>query len=128
MSKKDNIIVFPPVDLGEDRILTIAASYPHAYATTAAKPFVSVAFGYSIKNPEDPAINQELGNNIAKGRAEKAPFAVVAIKGDRFTKALVEKIGAIFQEDFKYRLNNYVAANTKPKVQPEQAQVDAGRL
>lgn len=119
MNKKHNAVVFPAVDIGDDRILTIAGIIHPPYATDATKPFVTVSFGYSIKNPEDPNINEELGNNIAQGRAAKAPFVVVAIKGDRFTKALVEKLGAIFQEDFKHRLNNYVSANTKPKVQPE---------
>jgi hypothetical protein len=116
MSKKETTTVFPPVDLGEGRILTIASVQVEARQTNKGKPFVGVSFGYSIKNPEDPSVNQELGNNIAKGRALKSPFAVIGICGDRFTKKLIEDLKNVLQEDFKHRLNNYVSANTKPKV------------
>lgn len=121
MSKKDNTIVFQPVDLGEGRILTLAAK-PETLPLDGKNLLQVVRFGFSIKNPEDETSNPGLGAIIAKGRAEKACFAHIAINGDRIPRQMIEKIGAVLAEDFKHRLSNYVSLS-KPKVQPKQTQV-----
>jgi hypothetical protein len=117
MSKKDNTIVFEPVDLGEGRILTIAAKPFTLPVEDEKKPLQVVRFGHSIKNPEDLTSNPELGAIIAKGRAEKASFAHFAVFGDRIPRQMIEKVGAVLAEDFKHRLGNYVVLKSKSKIQ-----------
>lgn len=112
---KDGTIVFPTVDLPEDRKLTLAATVRENGKDR--DKFFTVRFGYSVKNPKDDT-NEELGQIIAKGRADKTPLFAFVVRSKGVSKALLQGTAKLIQDEFANRFGNYITVKEK-KVTPQ---------
>lgn len=123
MSKKSTQTVFDPVDLQDGRRLILVANTREVPIKSRRKAHL-IDFGWSVKNPTDTGVKDDLGLSIAKGRAEKHPVFQIATIGERVSKTLLNNLAKVITDEFNHRFGNYVPLSGDKK-KPKQQRIPA---
>jgi len=131
---KQGTIVFPSVDLKDDRKLILAVDVTDITAqfveeltdgSVKVPPtnVFALRFGHSIKNPKDSQ-NEKLGAVIATGRAKKTPVFGAILQSKGVSKIFLTNLAKVLQDEFGHRLENYITTSKKGQLRKTEVQPD----